>query len=127
MGYQDEMSDIKLSFVVEERSVNVKLNNKCFLTTILVLVLFFYYVIQFIYLVNDCDTVASVGKLTRFNNPDISHFPFLIWFLLFFLFLLFYTCLSSLIICHKAFVLDILEAFFDVESERNPLEDIHIK
>ena len=130
VGYQHKVSQVKFSVVVEEGSVDVHLDYECFGTwfQIFLLIYFVLWVIvsnsmatltafpfqnisELVNLINDSNTVSSVGVFSRFDDPYISSFAMAMLFLFFFD--LFFALLIKF---HKSLVLDILCTIFDVEG-----------
>lgn len=64
-------SDIKLSFVIKERSFNIQLNNVSFLFSIQMPFFRFYQALYVREVVTDCDTVPSIRYFPWFNYPNI--------------------------------------------------------
>lgn len=133
------MPDIKLSVIVKQWTINIKLNNKsiflfcnlyCFLWWIILrsLLIFSWLVtfsigllndgIEFINLIDNSDSSALIGILAWFYNPNISRLflSIQISFLLLLLFLLFYLFGSFLMILTKSDVLRILKSIFYMKS-----------
>lgn len=118
------MANVKLPLLVEKRTVDVELNYKGFLRSVLVLALTLHDGVKFIWLVDDSDSVASICEFSWLHNPYIPHwsshrhpiFPFL--------FLLADDGLAFLVIANEAFILRISSALFDVEGQGNDLEEI---
>lgn len=116
------MSDIELSIIVEKRSIDIHLNYICSLGLLFLFLLLevsstfialFHYSVEFINLVDDCDSSALVWIFSRLNDPNISGLQLV--FLAFFLSL--DKLCSFLIILGKSFILFVFEAIFDVESQ----------
>ena len=120
------MPDVKFSIIIEERTIDIHLNNVCpdmlFIVFARILSLLDD-TIEFVYLVNNCYSFPLIGILPWLYNPDISHlFAFIDLLLLLF----FYPFLSLFIILSKPFILRVFETILDVKSERNIFEDIFI-
>lgn len=60
MSDQQVVSNIELSSLVQKRSIDIKLNYEGLLNTILMLPLSFNDLVQFICLINYCNSVSSV-------------------------------------------------------------------
>lgn len=122
--HENVMSDIEFALVVEKRTINIFLNDvglwgftiiaPCFLCLFLCL---FYQIIEFIDLINDYDSIASIAILSWLDNPYISFF---------FLSLLGDGLCSLLKIVDKLSIFWIFESFFDVKCQRNVREDVLI-
>ena len=116
------MSDIELSVIVEKRSIYIHLD---YISSLGLLFLFlllgisstfialFHNSVEFINLVDDCDSSTLIRIFSRFYNPNISGLQFI----LLAFFLSFDELCSFLIILGKPFILLIFEAIFDVESQ----------
>lgn len=61
MSDQQVVSNIELSSLVQKWSIDIKLNYEGLLNTILMLPLSFNDLVQLICLINNCDSVPSVG------------------------------------------------------------------
>jgi hypothetical protein len=61
LGDHHIVADIKFSFFVKERTVDVELNNEGFLGSIIMFTLRFHDVIQLIYFIDDSDTISSIS------------------------------------------------------------------
>jgi len=81
IGDKHVMSDIELPIIVEKGSVDIHLHDVCFLGLFCLLLLFAVLallfslsddVIQFVNLVNYCDSSSLVGVFSRFNYPNVS-------------------------------------------------------
>jgi hypothetical protein len=73
------MSNIKFSFLIEQGPIDIQLHNEGLLRAVVVGALGFEDGIEFVDLVDDCDAVATVGVLARFNDPDVTHFALLFY------------------------------------------------
>ena len=116
------MSDIELSVIVEKRSIYIHLD---YISSLGLLFLFlllgisstfialFHNSVEFINLVDDCDSSTLIRIFSRFYNPNISGLQFI----LLAFFLSFDELCSFLIILGKPFILLIFETIFDVESQ----------
>ena len=67
--------NVEFPLFVEERPINVQLHYESLLRPILMLRLRFDYAIQFIYLINDSDPIASIGQFSWLHNPYVAHPP----------------------------------------------------
>lgn len=110
------MSDVKLSPIVEQRSVKIQLDYVGFGCSIIVLFFLSDYFVELIDLVDDSDAVATIRKLSWLNNPNVSHWLFDCLALLSCLLLFLNVCSSLFVIVKKSFVLCTLHSVFDMES-----------
>lgn len=76
------------------------------------LALLLHNLVELIYLVDDCDPIASVGEFSRLDDPDIAHFAASL------LVGLLHAGLPAFVVGDESLVLDIFETFLDVEGER---------
>lgn len=116
MGYRHVMSDVEFAFFVEQRAVNIELDDESLLRAVIVSALRLEDGVEFVDLVDDSDTVTAVGVFAWLYNPDVAHFPLLLYSHLHLLLLLLYVRLALFVVSQKTFVLWVLDAFFYVEG-----------
>lgn len=96
---------------VEQRLLDILLDNIGLLLAIGVFLLLLYNGIELVYLIDYCYSLSPVGQLPRFYNPDIlTTFHFL----------------HSFELIREAFVVGIIYSSFDVVSKGNDIEDIFV-
>lgn len=110
------MSDVKLTSPVEERTVDVELDDKCFFGAVIMLLFRFHNRIQLVDFINYSDAVAAIGEFSGFDDPYISEWSFDLFSIFHFFFLLLDMHLSFLVVSQKAFILWIFCSLFDMES-----------
>lgn len=118
------VANIELSLLVKERSVDVELDNEGLFCTVLMLSLTFHDGIEFIRLIDDCDSIASISQFSWFHDPNIPHWSSNSHAIFLILFLFADDGLTFLVISNESFILWILCALLDVEGQRNDLEEI---
>lgn len=105
------VSDIKLSSLVQKWSFDVFLEDKGLWSAIIMLTSSFQNVLNLLKWEANYDSIASVCKLSRLDNPNIIE-PIL--------FGLFLSLVESL---QEVRILLIIDAFFDMEWKRKEIED----
>lgn len=116
--------DIELPLLIQEGTIDVKLHYEGLLAAILMHFLRLDDRIQFVYLIDHSDAVASVGELPWLDDPDVAHRSLLQTTILELAFLLFHVGLSLFVVGDESFVLGVFEASFDMESEGDRFEEI---
>lgn len=124
MAHHHIMANIELASFVQERTVDVELDDKCLLTAILVLSLFFDDGVKLIDLVDDRDAVAPIGQLSGLDYPYIPHDFSHCQTMLLVTFLLSDEGLPLLMISQETFVLGVALSFADVKGKGDGLEQI---
>lgn len=118
------VADVKFPLFVKERSVDVELDDEGLFCTVLMLSLALHDGIKFIRLINDCDSVASIGQFSWLYYPNIPHWSSNSHAIFLILFLFADDGLTFLVVTNKALILGILCTLFDVEGQGNNLEEI---
>ena len=118
------VADVELPLLEEEGPVDVELDDKGLLCAVLVLSLTLHDGVQLVGLVDDGDSVASIGQLSWLDDPNIPHRPSNGQPVLLVLFLLADDGLPFLVVADEALVLRILGALLDVEGQGNDLEEV---
>lgn len=139
------VTDVEFSVVVEEGSVNVRLDYECFLCfflvndcfacffvpigwiTILGSLSLLHQTIELVNLIDDCYSSPLIAVLSGFYDPYISCFPLLSFSsILFFFFFLFHNLGSFFVILYESGVLRVFNPFFYMESERDIVEGVFL-
>lgn len=120
------MADVEFTLFVKKRPVDVELHDEGLLGAVLVPTLTLHDAVELVDFVDDRDAIASISELAWLNDPDVPHGTAYGQSVLFISFLLTDYGLSLLVISDKSFVLWVISAFFDVEGERNELEELSI-
>jgi hypothetical protein len=116
------MPNIKLSFLVKERTVDIQLNNESLLGSIIMLSLALHDGIELIDFIYHSDSVSSIGELPWLHNPDIPHGPANGKPVLFISLLFTDDGLTLLMIANEPFILRIFNAFLYVKCQWNHFE-----
>ena len=116
MGYRHVMPDVEFAFFVEQRAVNIELDDESLLRSVIVSALGLEDRVEFVDLIDDSDAVPAVCVFARFYDPDVAHFPLLLYSHLHLLLLLLYVSLALFVVRQKTFVLWVLDAFLYVEG-----------
>jgi hypothetical protein len=125
--HQYVVPNVEFSIVVEERSINVHLDDESSVTLAIFCCLrlsflrLFQNTIEFIDFIDYGNPSTLIRILSRFDNPYIPHLLACIYLFLLFPLNLF---LSFLVIFDKSAILRILEPVFDMKCQRNILKHI---
>jgi hypothetical protein len=115
MGDCHVMSDVEFAFFVQQRTVNIQLDDESLLRAVIVSALRLEDRVEFVDLIDDSDTITAVGVFAWFYNPDVAHFPLFLHSHLHLLLLLLYVRLALFVVRQKTFVLWVLDAFLYVK------------
>lgn len=116
MGDSHVVSDVEFALFVKQRAVDIQLDDESLLRAVIVSALRLEDRVQFVDLVDDSDTVTPVGVFAWLYNPNVAHFPLLLYSHLHLLLLLLYVRLALFVVRQKTFVLWVLYAFLYVEG-----------
>lgn len=109
------MSKVEFSFLVEQGPLDVLLKDVCFVRTIVMLFFAFKDCLNLIKVEAHNNSRSSVGILPRFDDPGIE---FVDW-----IEAVFILSRNGIEMLQKDKVLVILKPIFDVEGERQKIED----
>ena len=114
MGDCHVVPDVEFAFFVQQRTVDIQLNDESLLRAVIVSTLRLEDRVQFVDLINDSNTVTPV--FAWFYNPDVAHFPLFLHSHLHLLLLFLDVRLAFFVVRQKTFVLWVLNAFLYVEG-----------
>lgn len=118
------VADIELPLFVEKGSVNVELDDEGLFCTVLMLSLTLHDGVEFIRLIDDGDSIASIRQFSWLHDPNIPHWSSNSHAIFLILFLFADDGLTFLVVTNEALILGILCALLDVEGQGNNLEEI---
>ena len=121
-GDQHVVADVELPPLVQQRVLDVLLDDVGLVVAVLVLLLLLEDVVQLVDLLNHHDAVAAVRQLPRLHDPDVLQPPPPL--LLLRPLLLVLLALDLLELLGEPHVFGVVHSFLDVEGERDDLEDV---
>lgn len=124
--YDHVMPDIELPPFVKQRVLYILLDDISLWISIRVFLLFFKDIDKSIYLINNHNPIASIGHLSRFNDPNITYLLLPINRFFIFLTLLVFKGLQSFKLSCKFGKFLICNPFSNMKGQRNHLKHIFL-